>query len=397
MSGWSSCGRGSSSTRRLPTCGCTLNFEGPKGVAAHADRPPARRCGAVGGAARRRAAGRQAAARSVAVRVHVPGASGRPRRACFYGTNFTGVRGLPRELVRLANYTDTADTGDDYLCSVCYAVDTDGAVYVTDVVYSREPMEVTEELVAAMLRAAGVRQASVGSNNGGRGFARAVQAGLRACAWSGFIRAAASEARILHSGHGAPQPLRFPRDGSSAGPSSGPPDDLPAQVPREPLARRPRDVLTGIVEREAAATGKRAGCAACGFSGKAQRRNAPSYRLRRGRLLLRGGATLSPRAPGDASVQRLDRRRPASDRCPTGVRPVSGRLFGREAAHRAATVRARRPARRRRRAVRGASVVVPRCGAKAILFAHALDTCRPARRWRRRRRSRFATCPGKAL
>ncbi len=79
---------------------------------------------------------------------------GRPaaREGLLYGTNFSEYEELPRELVRLANYTDTADTGDDYLCSVCYAVDTDGAVYVTDVVYSREPMEVTEELVAAMLR-----------------------------------------------------------------------------------------------------------------------------------------------------------------------------------------------------------------------------------------------------
>ena len=49
--------------------------------------------------------------------------------------------------MRRANYTDTADTGDDYLCSLCYVVDPDGVIYVTDAVYSREPMEMTEGLV----------------------------------------------------------------------------------------------------------------------------------------------------------------------------------------------------------------------------------------------------------
>ena len=77
--------------------------------------------------------------------------------------------------MRWANYTDTADTGDDYLCSMSYAVDPDGVIYITDVVYSREPMEVTERLVADMLRDSGTRVAMVESNNGGRGFARAVQ------------------------------------------------------------------------------------------------------------------------------------------------------------------------------------------------------------------------------
>ena len=46
------------------------------------------------------------------------------------------------EIVRRGNYTDTADTGDDYLCSLSYAVDADGAIYITDAVYTREPMEV---------------------------------------------------------------------------------------------------------------------------------------------------------------------------------------------------------------------------------------------------------------
>lgn len=65
---------------------------------------------------------------------------GRPssREGLLYGPHFAEYDALPREIVRRANYTDTADTGDDYLCSLSYAVDTDGVIYITDAVYSRE-------------------------------------------------------------------------------------------------------------------------------------------------------------------------------------------------------------------------------------------------------------------
>ena len=64
---------------------------------------------------------------------------GRPsvREGLLYGDQFAEYDALPREIVRRANYTDTADTGDDYLCSMSYAVDTDGTIYVSDLVYSR--------------------------------------------------------------------------------------------------------------------------------------------------------------------------------------------------------------------------------------------------------------------
>ena len=46
-------------------------------------------------------------------------------------------------------------------------------------------MEMTEGLVGTMLRESGTRAALIESNNGGRGFARAVQA-RRRFVWSGF-------------------------------------------------------------------------------------------------------------------------------------------------------------------------------------------------------------------
>jgi predicted phage terminase large subunit-like protein len=72
------------------------------------------------------------------------------------------------------SYTDTADTGSDYLCSICY-VETDVANYVTDVLYTQKPMEYTEPKTAEMFSKHVIERAIVESNNGGRGFARKVE------------------------------------------------------------------------------------------------------------------------------------------------------------------------------------------------------------------------------
>lgn len=74
---------------------------------------------------------------------------------------------------RKYNYTDTADTGADYLCSINFTM-TDEYNYVTDVIYSKQPMEVTEPQVAEMLSMRQTHEARIESNNGGRGFARAI-------------------------------------------------------------------------------------------------------------------------------------------------------------------------------------------------------------------------------
>lgn len=80
----------------------------------------------------------------------------------------------------LLNYTDTADTGDDYLCSINYGVTFDGDYYILDVLYTKEPMEITEPLTAKMLTKDKIGCALIESNNGGRGFARNVQKELKA-------------------------------------------------------------------------------------------------------------------------------------------------------------------------------------------------------------------------
>jgi len=74
----------------------------------------------------------------------------------------------------IMNYTDTADEGKDYLCSICYGI-YQGEAYVLDVIYTKDSMEITEPAVADMLVKNHVKDARIESNNGGRGFARNVE------------------------------------------------------------------------------------------------------------------------------------------------------------------------------------------------------------------------------
>jgi predicted phage terminase large subunit-like protein len=72
------------------------------------------------------------------------------------------------------NYTDTADTGADYLCSINYQI-SDGKIYILDILYTKKSMEYTEPAVAKMLAKDQIQRAKIESNNGGRGFARNVK------------------------------------------------------------------------------------------------------------------------------------------------------------------------------------------------------------------------------
>ena len=80
-----------------------------------------------------------------------------------------------RTLARFrGNYTDTADTGSDFLCSICFDVHEDG-YYVTDVLYTKRPMEYTEQAMAQMVTKEECEIVFVESNNGGRAFMRNVE------------------------------------------------------------------------------------------------------------------------------------------------------------------------------------------------------------------------------
>lgn len=77
----------------------------------------------------------------------------------------------------IMNYTDTADEGSDYLCSIDYAM-YNNEYYILDVLYTEDSMEITEPKTAQMLTKDNVGNANIESNNGGRGFARNVQTEL---------------------------------------------------------------------------------------------------------------------------------------------------------------------------------------------------------------------------
>lgn len=78
----------------------------------------------------------------------------------------------------IMNYTDTADEGKDYLCSIDYQM-YNNEYYILDIIYTQESMEITEPAVAKMLTKDRVGFANIESNNGGRGFARNVQRELK--------------------------------------------------------------------------------------------------------------------------------------------------------------------------------------------------------------------------
>ena len=100
-------------------------------------------------------------------------------------SNIKTYKDIPRDdkgnplFTYILNYTDTADEGSDYLCSICYGV-YNQEYYVLDVYYTKEAMEITEPATARMLKEHNVGCAIIESNNGGRGFARNVERECRA-------------------------------------------------------------------------------------------------------------------------------------------------------------------------------------------------------------------------
>lgn len=95
-------------------------------------------------------------------------------------SSFKTYEDIPRDndgnplFSKIRAYIDTADEGSDYLCAIVYG-EYNKEAYVLDVYYTKDPMEVTEPATAKMLYENNVNIANVESNNGGKGFARAVE------------------------------------------------------------------------------------------------------------------------------------------------------------------------------------------------------------------------------
>lgn len=117
----------------------------------------------------------------------------------------------------IKNYTDTADTGSDYLCSINYGV-YEKEAYVLDVIYTKDPMEITEPLLANSLYDYRVNEADIESNNGGRGFARSVERILKEKYKSNktkinwFHQSKNKQARILSNSTWVMEHVYFPKN-----------------------------------------------------------------------------------------------------------------------------------------------------------------------------------------
>ncbi len=97
------------------------------------------------------------------------------KEGLLYG-EFKTYKQLP-ELKIKRGLVDTADKGTDYLCAINYGIPLDGNdtnIYVLDILYTQQPMEITEGLTADFLTKGGVNSVDIESNNGGRSFARVV-------------------------------------------------------------------------------------------------------------------------------------------------------------------------------------------------------------------------------
>ena len=133
-------------------------------------------------------------------------------------TSFKTYSGQLPQFKEIRNYTDTADTGEDYLCSINYGVTFANEAYVLDVLYTKEPMEVTEPAVARMLLAGNVNVARIESNNGGRGFARSVERILKEVLGSNhtvvrwFTQSKNKQARIYSHSAWVMEHIYFPED-----------------------------------------------------------------------------------------------------------------------------------------------------------------------------------------
>jgi len=112
---------------------------------------------------------------------------------------------------------DTADEGDNYLCNIIYGVSMDNKAYILDVYYTQDDMAVTEREVAKRLTEYRVSVYTPESNNGGRGFSRAVERiareiGNNTTSFKPYHQTLNKEARILSNATAVELNVYFPKN-----------------------------------------------------------------------------------------------------------------------------------------------------------------------------------------
>jgi predicted phage terminase large subunit-like protein len=140
----------------------------------------------------------------------------KPAEGLMYERGFIEYEGTPwLNKHKRKNYTDTADTGSDYHCSINY-IETETYCYVTDLIYTKKPMEYTEPETAAMLTKGQIETAYIESNNGGRSFMRAVKEkcillGNTKTSFKDFHQSENKQVRIFSHSSTAQNIIQFPK------------------------------------------------------------------------------------------------------------------------------------------------------------------------------------------
>ena len=157
------------------------------------------------------------------------------------------------ELKIVKNYTDTADKGADYLASIVYGLPLDpedNKIYIIDLLFTTEPMELTEGWTASLLVNNKVNQVDIESNNGGRGFARVVDQNTPdSVTVISFTQTQNKESRIFSNSATVNKKIVFPADWASRF------NEFYDHVTRYKKNFRANkhddgpDVLTGIIEK----------------------------------------------------------------------------------------------------------------------------------------------------
>lgn len=121
------------------------------------------------------------------------------------------------EYIKIWNYTDTADTGSDYLCSIVFGETANHQAEVLDIIYTQESMETTENAETNQIIEHQVNTVRIEHNNGGRGYERSVKEkvsdkGYRKATFDGFHQSGNKEARILSNASWIEANVSFPDD-----------------------------------------------------------------------------------------------------------------------------------------------------------------------------------------
>lgn len=175
-----------------------------------------------------------------------------PKEGLLY-TNFKEYECLPvyRKQQR-KNYTDTADTGADYLCSIDY-IETEVGLYVLDVLYTQKPIEYTQVAQAKMMDKDRIEVSNIESNNGGRPYALKVEENLRVmgnhkCKVRWFAQTNNKEVRIFSHSDEVQNMIYFPAGWRTLWPEFAACISGYLRVGRNPHDDAP-DVLTGMIEK----------------------------------------------------------------------------------------------------------------------------------------------------